>query len=178
MHQCLSQKQPPPPEVPLLTPFLSRVLAVNTRLLLEQCRSLQQIATNTFNAGVSWRLEGGRCFILVVLIPWHSTSLDWPEGSLLSSQGALSPLHLWKNVHLLPGHRMTENRAGRVTCSIPNSKAWSSHSMTSLFQLVWKIQASPLCFNIFRVKTFPMHTAREIQVRQVSCTSCQIHQRA
>lgn len=99
MHQCLSQKQPPPPEVLLLMPFLLGVLAVNTRLLLEQCRAAQQqIATNTFHAGLSWRLEGGCCFILGALISWHSTSLDWPEGSLLSSQGALSPLH-----HIISG---------------------------------------------------------------------------
>lgn len=78
MHQCLSQKQPPPPEVPLLIPFLSGVLAVNTRLLLEQC-SAAQITTTDCNKHLScWSfLEAGRRTLFYPCCP-HPLALNKP----------------------------------------------------------------------------------------------------
>lgn len=123
--------------------------------------TVQGCTTTDCNKHLSCRtfLEAGR---RMLFYPWcpHPLALNKPwltrrfPSVFPGCPFPTASHHLWKNVQLLPGHGMTENRAGRVTCSIPNSKAWSSQSMTSLFQLVWKIWASPLCFNIYRVKTF------------------------
>lgn len=92
-------------------------------------------------------LWGQKEDIVFSLLPSSpGSSLDWPQGSLsiTCTSGKMYRCFL-----------TPEHRAGRATCSIPNSKPWSSQSMTPLLELVWKTQPSPLCFNIFRVKTFP-----------------------